>query len=74
MSVSSALDEYRQPTKPSQNPGWNMYGSGVESQGRDGRPEEIAATAAHLASEDAGYINGHVLNVDGGYHASGLDA
>lgn len=34
--------------------------------GRVGRPEELAAAAAFLASERAGYITGVVLQVDGG--------
>jgi 3-oxoacyl-[acyl-carrier protein] reductase len=34
--------------------------------GRLGKPEEIAAAYAYLASEEAGYINGAVLSVDGG--------
>jgi len=33
---------------------------------RIGRPEEVAAAVAFLASEEAGYITGHVLCVDGG--------
>jgi NAD(P)-dependent dehydrogenase (short-subunit alcohol dehydrogenase family) len=37
--------------------------------GRFGRPEEIASAAAFLASEDASFITGHALVVDGGYTA-----
>jgi len=34
--------------------------------GRVGSPEDVAAAVAFLASEDASYVTGHVLNVNGG--------
>ncbi len=34
--------------------------------GRTGTPEEVAAAIAFLASEEAGYITGQVLAIDGG--------
>jgi 3-oxoacyl-[acyl-carrier protein] reductase len=37
--------------------------------GRYGRPEEIAATVAFLASTGAAFITGASINVDGGYNA-----
>ena len=36
-----------------------------------GQPEDIAAAAAYLASNDARLVNGHVLVVDGGQTTSG---
>lgn len=34
--------------------------------GKFGKPEQVAAVAAFLASEEAGYITGQVIHVDGG--------
>jgi 2-hydroxycyclohexanecarboxyl-CoA dehydrogenase len=33
---------------------------------RPGRPENIAAAVAYLASDDADYVTGHTLSVNGG--------
>jgi NAD(P)-dependent dehydrogenase (short-subunit alcohol dehydrogenase family) len=41
-------------------------------QRRYGTPREIAAAVAFLLSDDAGYISGQILGVDGGFTHAGL--
>src|SRR4029078_2072688 len=36
--------------------------------GRMGDPKDVAAAVRFLASEEAGYVTGHVLNVNGGLY------
>jgi 3-oxoacyl-[acyl-carrier protein] reductase len=39
---------------------------------RYGTPEEIADAAVFLSSDESRYVQGHTLNVDGGFLSSGL--
>ena len=39
---------------------------------RYGTPEEVAATAVFLVSEEAGYISGVVMPIDGGFMGGGV--
>ncbi len=41
----------------------------VTPMGRLGRPEEVAAGVAYLASDDATFVTGSELYIDGGYMA-----
>jgi len=40
--------------------------------GRFGQPDEVARAALFLASDEASFVTGHTLAVDGGYLAGGL--
>lgn len=47
------------------------YAENRSKVGRIGRPEDIAALTAFLASDEAGYITGEVYGVSGGVHPHG---
>ena len=53
---------------PKDGPVADMLKAGT-ALGRYGKPEEVAAAVAFLASPAAGYITGTTLNVDGGFAA-----
>jgi NAD(P)-dependent dehydrogenase (short-subunit alcohol dehydrogenase family) len=59
-------------TAPLQDSGLRPVLEWFEQQhvlGRCGKPEEVAAAALFLASDDASFVTGHALAVDGGYLA-----
>lgn len=53
-----------------ENPEFNGWICKRTPAGRWGRPEEVGYAAAFLASDEAGFVNGHILAVDGGFSAA----
>jgi NAD(P)-dependent dehydrogenase (short-subunit alcohol dehydrogenase family) len=50
-----------------QDPGWMRFWQEMTVLGRLGAPDEVAAAAVFLASDEASYITGQNLAVDGGW-------
>jgi NAD(P)-dependent dehydrogenase (short-subunit alcohol dehydrogenase family) len=61
--VSARLKEYPDPKKA-----YDEMAS-TQALGRMGQPEEIAAAALYLASDEAAFITGTALLIDGGWSA-----
>lgn len=61
--VSARLKEYPDPKKAYQEM------ASTQALGRMGKPEEIAAAALYLASDEAAFITGTALLIDGGWSA-----
>jgi len=61
--VSARLKEYPDPKKAYEDM------ASTQAIGRMGKPEEIAAAALYLASDEAAFITGTALLIDGGWSA-----
>jgi len=61
--VSARLKEYPDPEKAYREM------ASTQAVGRMGKPEEIAAAALYLASDEASFITGTALLIDGGWSA-----
>jgi 2-keto-3-deoxy-L-fuconate dehydrogenase len=61
--VSARLKEYPDPQKAYEEM------AATQALGRMGRPEEIAAAALYLASDEAAFVTGSALLIDGGWSA-----
>jgi NAD(P)-dependent dehydrogenase (short-subunit alcohol dehydrogenase family) len=59
--VRSRLDEYPDPEKA------HREMSATQAVGRMGKPEEIAAAAVYLASDEAAFVTGTAFEIDGGF-------
>jgi gluconate 5-dehydrogenase len=53
-----------------QNAEFNSWICKRTPAGRWGNPEEIGSAATFLASDEASFVNGHILAVDGGFSAA----
>jgi 3-oxoacyl-[acyl-carrier protein] reductase len=61
-------DQVRQCHDPATRAGYHA----VLTVKRYASPSEIASAALFLASSEASFVSGHILNVDGGFGAAGL--
>lgn len=55
-----------------ENPDYARTWSGVTPMGRVGRPEDVAAAVAYFASDEASFVTGQTLYVDGGLWTRGV--
>jgi len=65
MIITPMTDKYR--TAPGDDADYMRAWTSAIPAGRWGEPREVARAVLFLVSDDAGYINGSVLTVDGGF-------
>ena len=65
-SISPGLIESKQTLPLLEDPDWVDVMVGKIMLGRIGKPEEVAATALFLASEESSFITGTDIKIDGG--------
>ena len=63
------LSSHEGLTDPDARRAWMIEQAGVPAA-RLGEPSEIASTITYLCSDQAGYLTGHYIAVDGGHHRS----
>ena len=61
--VAQRLAEYPDPEKARREM------TATQAVGRMGRPEEVAAAAVYLASDEASFVTGTAFMIDGGWSA-----
>ena len=66
--VSARLKEYPDPEKAYREMAYKEMAS-TQAIGRMGKPEEIAAAALYLASDEAAFVTGSEFIIDGGWSA-----
>jgi 3-oxoacyl-[acyl-carrier protein] reductase len=69
-AVAPGLIETAMTAKLLQDPTYRDIMLNGTPSGRPGKPAEVAAAVAFLSSEDASFVNGEILGVDGGWRAT----
>jgi NAD(P)-dependent dehydrogenase (short-subunit alcohol dehydrogenase family) len=55
-----------------QHPNWERIEGGMNAAGRMGRPEDVARLISFLVSDEASFLNGCDIPIDGGLRMSGV--
>lgn len=69
-AVCPGVIETPMTEEPRRDPKWRTWQLERHPLKRFGRPEEVAAAIVWLASDDAGFVTGVTLPIDGGYTAA----